>query len=535
MGEMTYIEKTQNTLGKVIQRPTLSEKNLSRPPFRFIHDIVTQLIKKTGFFKDLFPPEMLDSKNVTEKDQKVKFLQAIIACTTLVYGKEITVKASSIVSGKEPENTNKLLQIIGKCILEKKSSDEAVEQLKNGGKKSEKSESKTKEDSRRKEKESSQEKEERRKSKRETDSGKTRGESNKPKDHKSDEKSSSKNREGSSRHRESSKTRVDGSKDRKSDRKDRERSERDRSKDKKSKSSEDKENRDSDRKSKRDRSEKRSKETPEEREIRKEAEREERRRQRKMEKSGRPPRPTSAKGDRRTAHVPEDQPKEPVEQDQSEGPARKMRERPTSARPAKRVKAPAVEDIPPPAVVNPNVIIDENDDDDDENDLGFDEQIDIGGGGAVGNIALNENESHGALVQDIIDSKNKIEKNSQKTRPVMSEAEEGKHKKRIEKIRSEIQQISRTAAPIGRVLDFIQEDMDSMENEFEQWTQELIKNQNIIKQGAKQNDASLQSLFDQLDQLDSEILAKRNEINSTKQKIYFNKNMIEKQVNMMLT
>ena len=125
--------------------------------------------------------------------------------------------------------------------------------------------------------------------------------------------------------------------------------------------------------------------------------------------------------------------------------------------------------------------------------------IDLGGGG-VG-VTVNENDSHGALVQDIIDSKNKIEKNSQKSsRPVMSEAEETKHKKRIEKIRSEIQQISRTAAPIGRVLgmilisviditymflDFIQEDMDSMENEFEQWTQELTRNQNIIQQGAK--------------------------------------------------
>ena len=77
--------------------------------------------------------------------------------------------------------------------------------------------------------------------------------------------------------------------------------------------------------------------------------------------------------------------------------------------------------------------------------------IDLGGGG-VG-VTVNENDSHGALVQDIIDSKNKIEKNSQKSsRPVMSEAEETKHKKRIEKIRSEIQQISRTAAPIGRVL-----------------------------------------------------------------------------------
>ena len=88
----SYIEvKTPVHVGCI---PTyyFSEKNLSRPPFRFIHDIVTQLIKKTGFFKDLFPSEMLDSKNVTEKDQKVKFLQAIIACTTLVYGKEITVK-----------------------------------------------------------------------------------------------------------------------------------------------------------------------------------------------------------------------------------------------------------------------------------------------------------------------------------------------------------------------------------------------------------------------------------------------------------
>ena len=51
MGEQNFIEATQSTLGKVIQRPSLSEKNLSRPPFRFLHDIVTQLIKKTGFFK----------------------------------------------------------------------------------------------------------------------------------------------------------------------------------------------------------------------------------------------------------------------------------------------------------------------------------------------------------------------------------------------------------------------------------------------------------------------------------------------------
>ena len=33
------IKKTQDTLGKLIKRPPLTDKLLSRPPFRFIHDI----------------------------------------------------------------------------------------------------------------------------------------------------------------------------------------------------------------------------------------------------------------------------------------------------------------------------------------------------------------------------------------------------------------------------------------------------------------------------------------------------------------
>ena len=39
--DASVIQKTQQTLGKYIQRPQLTDKLLKRPPFRFLHDIIT--------------------------------------------------------------------------------------------------------------------------------------------------------------------------------------------------------------------------------------------------------------------------------------------------------------------------------------------------------------------------------------------------------------------------------------------------------------------------------------------------------------
>ncbi|KAM3916692.1 TRAF3-interacting protein 1 isoform 3-T3 [Leptodactylus fuscus] len=128
------VRRTQESLGKVIRKPPLTDKLLGKPPFRYLHDILTEVIRTTGFFKGLYTEPELKSDNVKDKDAKISFLQKAIDVVVLVTGEPLQVKPARVVAGHEPEKTNEFLQAIGKCCINKLSSDDAVKRILSGDK-----------------------------------------------------------------------------------------------------------------------------------------------------------------------------------------------------------------------------------------------------------------------------------------------------------------------------------------------------------------------------------------------------------------
>lgn len=53
--------------------------------------------------------------------------------------------------------------------------------------------------------------------------------------------------------------------------------------------------------------------------------------------------------------------------------------------------------------------------------------------------------------------------------------------KEIEKLRSSIQIVCRSALPLGKIMDYIQEDMDTMQNELKMWRKENSEHAEVLQ------------------------------------------------------
>merc|ERR1712166_1016048 len=116
MSEEFDWELTAKLFTEIIDKPKLVEKYLKRPPFRFLHDVVSAVHKKTKFGINHFTEFDLNHENIKEKDQKIAFLEKVINYLIFVNNEPLDVKPSKIVAGLEAEKTNNMLLAMHKCV-----------------------------------------------------------------------------------------------------------------------------------------------------------------------------------------------------------------------------------------------------------------------------------------------------------------------------------------------------------------------------------------------------------------------------------
>ncbi len=110
------------TLNGVAGQEIATVDLLLRPPFRFLHDVVMTVQRVTGFPDQLWCGIELDAvalRSTEGRDGKLRFVKKLIA--VVWHGKGFTgpptVRASKILAGLEPENTNRLLEVGGLVAL----------------------------------------------------------------------------------------------------------------------------------------------------------------------------------------------------------------------------------------------------------------------------------------------------------------------------------------------------------------------------------------------------------------------------------
>ncbi|XP_016351572.1 TRAF3-interacting protein 1 isoform X2 [Sinocyclocheilus anshuiensis] len=623
-------KKTQETLGKVIKKPPLTEKLLSKPPFRYLHDVFGEVIRTTGFMKGLYGEAEMKADNVKDKDSKITFLQKAIDVVMLVSGEPLAAKPARIVAGHEPEKTNELLQVIAKCCLNKLSSDEAVRRVLAGDKLDQKgkpSTSRSQDKENREGRERHQDREER-KGIKESSGSREQKDPDQPKDQESkrDDKDRRRDAERSDKGRERDRTKdrdkdKDKSRDREKDKtreKEREK-EKDRNRDKERERDKERDKkRERESHKDRDRDRERDKERDREREKRREREKDKERHRETDEKlkdrgdrkikaaeeiskpkphpdvvsktheaeadeptdlseiqaesPSRILRPSSAKGQQRwpktggqdetesegEGKAPSAEKPVPIENGDTTNSvppetAHRRLPRPSSARPA----APRVKRQESYADVTPaerlgsgktpaTIILDGKKLSEDEDDE--DGQFVVEEAAAPppdipeierNSLELQEDDKHGGLVKKILETKKVYEsspstKSKEQDRSLVSEVSRKKERelvaKEIERLRSSIQTVCRSALPLGKIMDYIQEDMDSMQNELQTWRKENKENAQALLQEQRITDSVVEPLKAELAELEQLIKDQQDKICAVKSSILKNEEKIQKMV-----
>lgn len=227
--------------------------------------------------------------------------------------------------------------------------------------------------------------------------------------------------------------------------------------------------------------------------------------------------------------------------------------RPSSARPAPpRVKkqesyndAPAAERLssakPPAPVIMDGKKLSEDEEDEDEQfvvEEAAPPPLDAPENELEATRDLRGEDKHGGLVKKILETKKDYESSpaspKSKEQNVVSEAARKKERdmvtREIERLRSSIQSVCRSTLPLGKIMDYIQEDMDAMQAELNTWRRENKEHAQSLLQEQRATDRAVEPLKVELAELEQLIKDQQDKICAVRSNILKNEEKIQKMV-----
>uniref|UniRef100_A0A0G4GZY8 TRAF3-interacting protein 1 N-terminal domain-containing protein n=1 Tax=Chromera velia CCMP2878 TaxID=1169474 RepID=A0A0G4GZY8_9ALVE len=123
----------RQTIGQLVSKPKMVDKYLKRPPFRFLHNTISEVLRVTKYALGLFTEQEMDCGNLKDEATKGIYLQKIVDCVSLELGKNVKVSTSKIVAGLEPANTSAFLVQLHKAATTSKDGGAATVQRVHAG------------------------------------------------------------------------------------------------------------------------------------------------------------------------------------------------------------------------------------------------------------------------------------------------------------------------------------------------------------------------------------------------------------------
>ncbi|KAF4666602.1 hypothetical protein FOZ61_009542 [Perkinsus olseni] len=100
------VAENQRKLGSLITRPKLTGKLLSRPPVKFLYDIVSEVSVVTGFGDEIVREV---PGGLSTRDAKLEFITLLHSTTEHALRRRIDLDPLRVICGKDSDKTNKLL------------------------------------------------------------------------------------------------------------------------------------------------------------------------------------------------------------------------------------------------------------------------------------------------------------------------------------------------------------------------------------------------------------------------------------------